>query len=68
MTGRGGLPLSLFLTPDGAPFQGGTYFPKSASLGRDSFLAITSLVFSGFFGPAVGLCRKMFVCRRMEKH
>ncbi len=27
MTGRGGWPLSVFLTPDGKPFFGGTYFP-----------------------------------------
>jgi uncharacterized protein YyaL (SSP411 family) len=28
MTGRGGWPMTVFLTPDGAPFYGGTYFPK----------------------------------------
>ncbi len=27
MTGQGGWPLSVFLTPEGAPFFGGTYFP-----------------------------------------
>ncbi len=27
LTGRGGWPLSVFLTPDGQPFFGGTYFP-----------------------------------------
>ncbi|OYT72206.1 MAG: thioredoxin domain-containing protein [Chloracidobacterium sp. CP2_5A] len=27
MTGRGGWPLTVFLTPDGEPFYGGTYFP-----------------------------------------
>ncbi|HXY83786.1 MAG TPA: thioredoxin domain-containing protein, partial [Candidatus Saccharimonadales bacterium] len=27
MTGSGGWPLSLFLTPDGKPFYGATYFP-----------------------------------------
>jgi hypothetical protein len=27
MTGHGGWPLSVFLTPDGRPFYGGTYFP-----------------------------------------
>jgi uncharacterized protein len=31
LTGRpGGWPLTMFLTPDGTPFFGGTYFPKSA--------------------------------------
>ncbi|MET0579609.1 MAG: thioredoxin domain-containing protein, partial [Ilumatobacteraceae bacterium] len=28
MTGRGGWPMTVFLTPDGDPFYGGTYFPK----------------------------------------
>ncbi|MFN2370236.1 MAG: thioredoxin domain-containing protein [Candidatus Krumholzibacteriia bacterium] len=28
MTGRGGWPMSVFLTPDLQPFYGGTYFPK----------------------------------------
>jgi hypothetical protein len=27
LTGRGGWPMTVFLTPDGAPFYGGTYFP-----------------------------------------
>jgi uncharacterized protein len=27
MSGRGGWPLTMFLTPDGKPFYGGTYFP-----------------------------------------
>ncbi len=27
MTGRGGWPMTVFLTPDGRPFYGGTYFP-----------------------------------------
>ena len=29
MTGRGGWPMTVFLTPDGRPFFGGTYFPKA---------------------------------------
>ncbi|HET7010872.1 MAG TPA: thioredoxin domain-containing protein [Anaerolineales bacterium] len=29
MTGQGGWPLSVFLTPDGKPFFGGTYFPPA---------------------------------------
>ena len=28
MSGRGGWPMTVFLTPDGHPFYGGTYFPK----------------------------------------
>ncbi|MEK7327662.1 MAG: thioredoxin domain-containing protein, partial [Chloroflexota bacterium] len=29
LTGHGGWPMSVFLTPDGAPFWGGTYFPPT---------------------------------------
>ena len=28
MTGRGGWPMTVFLTPDGAPIFAGTYYPK----------------------------------------
>lgn len=37
MTGQGGWPLSVFLLPDGKPFFGGTYFPKSPRFGMPSF-------------------------------
>jgi uncharacterized protein YyaL (SSP411 family) len=37
LTGQGGWPLTAFLTPDGKPFYGGTYFPPSDSYGRPSF-------------------------------
>jgi uncharacterized protein YyaL (SSP411 family) len=37
MTGSGGWPLSVFLTPDGKPFYGGTYFPPSDLYGRPGF-------------------------------
>jgi uncharacterized protein YyaL (SSP411 family) len=38
LTGRtGGWPLTMFLTPDGAPFFGGTYFPKSPRYGLPGF-------------------------------
>jgi uncharacterized protein YyaL (SSP411 family) len=32
MTGRGGWPMTMFLTPTGEPFYGGTYFPKAPFL------------------------------------
>ena len=41
MTGQGGWPLNIFLTPDDlAPFYGGTYFPIDAKYGRPGFLHI----------------------------
>jgi uncharacterized protein len=40
MTGRGGWPLSIFLTPEGKPFIAGTYFPKVARQGMPSFMEL----------------------------
>ena len=37
MTGSGGWPMSVFLTPDGQPFYGGTYFPDEPRHGMPSF-------------------------------
>ncbi|MGA9532390.1 MAG: thioredoxin domain-containing protein [Anaerolineales bacterium] len=37
MTGQGGWPLSVFLTPAGEPFFGGTYFPPTSRHGLPSF-------------------------------
>ncbi|MBN1320338.1 MAG: thioredoxin domain-containing protein [Thermoleophilia bacterium] len=37
LTGRGGWPLSVWLTPDGAPFYGGTYFPPTPRFGMAPF-------------------------------
>jgi uncharacterized protein YyaL (SSP411 family) len=37
LTGQGGWPLTAFLTPDGKPFYGGTYFPPTDAYGRPSF-------------------------------
>src|SRR5580658_11003673 len=37
ISGQGGGPLTAFLTPDGKPFYGGTYFPPDDHYGRPSF-------------------------------
>ena len=37
LTGRGGWPMSVFLTPDRVPFYGGTYFPDKARFGVPAF-------------------------------
>jgi uncharacterized protein len=37
MTGHGGWPMSVFLTPEGRPFYGGTYFPDAPRHGMPSF-------------------------------
>lgn len=38
LTGRGGWPLTIFLTPDKKPFFAGTYIPKDSSMGRTGLL------------------------------
>jgi uncharacterized protein YyaL (SSP411 family) len=40
MTGRGGWPMTVFLTPEGQPFYSGTYFPKEPRYGMPSFSQI----------------------------
>ncbi|HSN83092.1 MAG TPA: thioredoxin domain-containing protein [Polyangiales bacterium] len=40
MTGRGGWPMTVFLTPDGKPFYAGTYFPNEPRHGMPSFRQI----------------------------
>jgi uncharacterized protein YyaL (SSP411 family) len=40
MTGSGGWPMSVFLTPDGRPFYGGTYFPNTRRHGMPAFLDV----------------------------
>jgi uncharacterized protein YyaL (SSP411 family) len=40
ISGTGGWPLTVFLTPDGKPFYGGTYFPPDDRWGRPSFQKI----------------------------
>jgi hypothetical protein len=37
ISGQGGWPLTAFLTPDGKPYFGGTYFPPDERYGRPSF-------------------------------
>jgi uncharacterized protein YyaL (SSP411 family) len=37
---QGGWPLTMFLTPDGEPIWGGTYFPKTSRYGRPAFVDV----------------------------
>ncbi|MFT3825737.1 MAG: thioredoxin domain-containing protein [Chitinophagaceae bacterium] len=40
MTGSGGWPLNVFLTPEGKPFYGGTYFPPKPVFNRASWMDV----------------------------
>lgn len=41
ITGQGGWPMSVFLTPELRPFYGGTYFPPESRYGRPGFKELT---------------------------
>ncbi|ARN80991.1 thioredoxin domain-containing protein [Methylocystis bryophila] len=45
---RGGWPLTMFLTPEGEAFWGGTYFPKSDQYGRPAFVSVLQRVAEAF--------------------
>src|ERR671914_2079143 len=44
MTGHGGWPMTVFLTPQGEPFYGGTYFPPEDRHGMPSFQKVLAAV------------------------
>ncbi len=44
MTGSGGWPMTVFLTPDGKPFYGGTYFPPEDRHGLPAFRRVLSSI------------------------
>jgi len=44
MTGRGGWPMTVFLTPEGKPFFGGTYYPPEDSHGMPGFSRVLEAV------------------------
>jgi uncharacterized protein YyaL (SSP411 family) len=44
MTGRGGWPMTVFMTPDGAPFYCGTYFPNEPRHGMPAFVQVCRAV------------------------
>ncbi|MGH3623020.1 MAG: thioredoxin domain-containing protein, partial [Sciscionella sp.] len=44
MTGQGGWPMTCFLTPDGAPFHCGTYYPPTPKSGMPAFRQLLAAV------------------------
>ena len=44
MTGHGGWPLNVFLTPEGLPFYGGTYFPPDARGGMPAWTQVLQAI------------------------
>jgi len=48
MTGRGGWPMSVFLTPDLEPFYGGTYWPPHGRMGIPGFVQVIAAIDEGW--------------------
>jgi uncharacterized protein len=44
LTGHGGWPMTVFLTPDGEPFYGGTYYPKEPRGGMPGFVELCQAI------------------------
>jgi uncharacterized protein YyaL (SSP411 family) len=52
LTGHGGWPLSVWLTPDRKPFYGGTYFPPADRGGRAGFPSLLRAIAGAWKDPA----------------
>jgi len=48
ISGQGGWPLTAFLTPEGKPFYGGTYFPPQDHWGRPSFKRVLTSIANAY--------------------
>ena len=48
LNGQGGWPLTAFLTPEGKPFYGGTYFPPEDQWGRPSFKRVLQSISNAY--------------------
>ncbi len=50
MTGHGGWPMTVFLTTEGEPFYGGTYFPPEDRGGLPSFVRVLETIADAYHG------------------
>ena len=65
MTGHGGWPMTVFLTPEGVPFYGGTYFPKQDRHGMPSFTRILQSVANAYASKPADVARTAASIREM---
>ena len=65
MTGQGGWPMSIFLTPDLKPFYGGTYFPPAPRYGMPSFQDLLLSIINAWENQQVDIQR---VSEQVTKH
>jgi uncharacterized protein len=65
MTGHGGWPMTVFLTPETVPFYGGTYFPKDDRPGMPSFRRILTAVSDAYRNKPADIARTAASVRAM---
>jgi uncharacterized protein len=60
---QGGWPLTMFLTPDGEPFWGGTYFPPDQRWGRPGFPQVLEAISEAYAGKREDVAKNVGVLR-----
>jgi hypothetical protein len=65
MTGHGGWPMTVFLTPDGVPYYGGTYFPPEDRHGIPSFRRILTALSDAYHAKPEDVARTAASVREM---
>jgi uncharacterized protein len=60
---QGGWPLTMFLTPEGEPFWGGTYFPPESRWGRPGFPQVLSAMSEAYAGDRNKIVKNVTVLR-----
>jgi uncharacterized protein len=60
---QGGWPLTMFLTPDGEPFWGGTYFPPNQRWGRPGFPQVLEAISEAYAGKRDDVAKNVAVLR-----
>jgi uncharacterized protein len=60
---QGGWPLTMFLTPDGEPFWGGTYFPPDQRWGRPGFAQVLEAISAAYAQKRDDVAKNVAVLR-----
>ena len=65
LTGHGGWPMTVFLTPHGEPFYGGTYYPPEERQGMPSFTRVLNAVSDAYINKPEAVARTSQQLREM---
>ena len=65
LTGQGGWPMTVFLTPDGEPFYGGTYYPPTDRHGMPGFPRVLEAVADAYANRRADVARTTDMLRQM---